>query len=132
MGPRREFYLLSPDGRLSLDIFVLADEQRRAIKPGCVLIVHPPTGRLLTVHETRLFPVGPTVFARHPAPWRSACLRCGRVEGVVDDQVACPVHGGASCGLVESAGAGSADRSPPIPEFELVPGHVASGVSPSG
>jgi hypothetical protein len=103
------FRILTPEGRFSRDTFVLSPHQPAMMKPGCVLVVHQRTARLVTVHETRLFPV------RTSRPQRArvsdnVCTRCGHVAGVTEDQVACSAHG-ASCGLnfVESW-----DRSRPF------------------
>ena len=62
-----------------------------------MLIVRERTGDLLTVHDSRLFPAD-----AHRVPMltatRRACLKCGRVQGIVEDQVRCPDHSGcAAC-----------------------------------
>lgn len=99
-GPRR-FRILTPDGLLSGDMFVVPAVQPRMIKAGCVLVVHERTGRVLTVHETRLFPA--TVANGPPSVEKpkSVCLKCGRVGGVIGEQVACPEHDGTACDMVE-------------------------------
>jgi hypothetical protein len=98
MGGPRHFRLLLPDGMLTRDTFVLPPQQPQAIKRGCVLIVHERTGDLMTVHDSRLFPAE---APRIPllAGSKRACLKCGRVQGVVEDQVRCPEHNG-ECGLL--------------------------------
>ena len=101
MISQRHFRLLLPSGVLTSDTFVLPAEQPRTIKPGCVLVVHERSGDLLTVHDTRLFPtevVGTTpVVAESKRP----CFKCGKVQGVIEDQVSCPEKDGAACGLLE-------------------------------
>jgi hypothetical protein len=105
MTDNRHFRLLTPDGLVSQDTFVLAPQQPAEIKPGCIAVVNQQSGARLTVHTTRLLP------AEDPAPptgslpvdnRRSICHRCGRVEGIVQDQVKCPHQGEAPCGLLEA------------------------------
>ena len=98
---QRRFRILSPDGLLSGDIFVLPEEQPRTIKAGCVLVVQERTGRPLTVHDTRLFPAEAAESVAVVGEPKSVCLKCGRVKGVVEDQVTCPEHEGASCSMLE-------------------------------
>jgi hypothetical protein len=99
MPGQRRFRILTPDGVLSRDTFVLPANQPRNIPPGCVRVVHEQSGTMLTVHDSRLFPagaIGPAQFAHPPA---SACLKCGRVAGVADDGVSCPISSDGSCGM---------------------------------
>jgi hypothetical protein len=101
MADPKRYRILTPDGLLSYDTFVVSAEQPRTIRAGCVLVAHQRTGRLLTVHETRLFPAeahAPAAVARKP---KSACLKCGRVKGVIEDMVTCPHHGDAACPMIE-------------------------------
>ena len=100
MAGQRHFHILTPDGLLSSDTFVLPAEQPRNIKAGCVVVIHERSGTMLTVHDSRLFPAGaaaPSPMAQQP---KSACLKCGRVAGVVGDEVTCPSHGGGPCGML--------------------------------
>jgi hypothetical protein len=101
MANQRQFRILTPDGLLSLDTYVLAAEQPRTIKAGCLLVVDARSGRAITVHDTRLFPVDAVDSAMGVGLSKRACLKCGRVEGVIEDQVPCPEHDGGPCGLVE-------------------------------
>ena len=71
--------------------------QPRNVKPGCVLVVHTASGCALTVHQTRLYPAELPAVVTKP---KSACLKCGRVAGVIEDRVTCPEHGKADCGMV--------------------------------
>ena len=105
MPTQRRFRILTPDGLLSRDTFVLPVEQPRTIMAGCVLVVHEGSGRLLTVHDTRLFPAEAAESIAVVGAPKSVCLTCGRVEGVIQEQVVCPNHDGGSCCLVESNGA---------------------------
>lgn len=103
MTDEKQFRILTPDGRLSHDTFVVPVEQPRKIKTGCLLVLHEGSGRRVTVHTTRLFPadaVSSLPFGRQ----LDVCPTCGRVEGVVEDQITCPYHGDSPCGLVESYG----------------------------
>jgi hypothetical protein len=101
MANQRQFRILTPDGLLSRDLFILAVKQPGTIKPDCMLVVDARSGRAITVHETRLFPVDTVSSAREAGPSKRACLKCGRVEGVIVDQVACSGQDGGPCGLVE-------------------------------
>jgi len=96
----KQFRILTPDGRLSHDTFDVPVEQPSKIKADCVLVVHVGSGRRVTVHSTRLFPAD--AVGAHPLGRQlDVCPTCGRVEGVVEDQITCPYHGEAPCGLVE-------------------------------
>jgi hypothetical protein len=101
-SPRR-YRVLGPDGQLSRDIFLVSPEQPSLIRPECLLMVHQRSGMMFTIHNTRLFPAD----AADTGPFSQrveACLRCGRVNGVAEDQVTCPYHGDGPCDLL--------DRSP--------------------
>jgi hypothetical protein len=102
MSVKNRFFLLTPDDVISADTFVLADKQPLTIKADCLLAVHEASGQVFTVHRSRLIPVEtlpapPVQTKRH-----SVCLKCGRVQGVALDQVECPNHGDAPCGILES------------------------------
>ena len=56
MTGQRRFRILTPDGLLSRDTFVLPATQPRNIPAGCVRVIHELSGVLLTVHDTHLFP----------------------------------------------------------------------------
>jgi len=100
MTEKARFHILTPEGVIPPDTFVLADEQSTNVLEECRLVLHEPSGRLLTVHRTRLIPVSdPAIKSiKHK---RSVCLKCGHVEGVVLDMVHCPNHHGKNCGLLE-------------------------------
>ena len=95
MANQKQYRILTPDGRLSHDTFAVASEQPKAIHPGCVLVVNVDDGTRLTVHRDRLF------LTAEPEEPQRVCLRCGRVSGVVEDQVQCPYDQGNSCELLE-------------------------------
>ncbi len=100
MTAQKHFRVLGPDGQLSRDTFLVSPEQPAMIRADCLLVVHERSGMMFTIHNTRLFPAE----AADAAPFSrrlSACLRCGRVKGVVEDQVTCPYHGEGPCDLVE-------------------------------
>jgi hypothetical protein len=99
MNPYKRFYIVTPDGHLSADTFVVAAPQPPRIAAGCLLMVDEQTGTAFTVHATRLIPAeAPELPPVHQIT-NNVCLKCGHVEGVVRDQVACPVHGEGVCGL---------------------------------
>jgi hypothetical protein len=97
------YRILSPDGSLSDDTFVTAPDQPETIKDDCLLVIDEMTEQRLTVHGTRLFPAEcPTPSPINPES-RSRCLDCGRVSGVVEDAVVCPLHQDeAACVFVQS------------------------------
>ncbi len=100
MNDSKRYRVLGPDGQLSRDIFLVSPEQPSRIRPECLLMVHQRSGMMFTIHNTRLRPAE----AADTGPFSQrveACLRCGRVQGVVDDQVTCPYHGDGPCGMVE-------------------------------
>ena len=95
MADQQRYRILMPDNRLSHDTFAVASEQPSRIKAGCVLVANDRDGKHLTAHRSRLFL---TADAERP---NRACLKCGHVHGVVEDEVKCPHHGGDLCGLIE-------------------------------
>jgi hypothetical protein len=105
VSTRPRFRILTLEGLLSYDVFVMAEEQPVNLMPGHVLIFNENTYAPLTVSQQRLVPLGTagyTVAGPH-AP-RIACHKCGKVEGVQDDGVHCPYHHGIECGLGEVGG----------------------------
>ncbi len=98
------FRILTPEGLLSYDVFTLVQPQPGGLKRDCVAVVDQNNGRQMTVHQTRLVPwrmPGPVAADGHH---KSVCLKCGRVEGVVQEQIPCPHHHDGSCGLIEAGG----------------------------
>ena len=100
MSEQAEFYLSTPEGVIPTDTFVLADPQPESLLEGCVLVVHLPSGGMMTVHRSRLIPMNESAvkFLTHK---HNVCLKCGKVEGVIYDKVTCPNDNGTSCGLTE-------------------------------
>jgi hypothetical protein len=98
---KARYYILTAEGAIPPDVFVLADEQPKTIIEGCVLLVHEASGKQLSVHRTRIIPINdPTVASlKHQ---HSVCPTCGKVAGIVLDKVTCPYQGGSDCGLLES------------------------------
>jgi hypothetical protein len=97
MADQRHYRVLSPDGRLSHDTFVVPAEQPAAIPQGCTLVVNERDGSQLTVHSGRLFPIAETQPTK-------VCLNCGKVLGVVEDQVKCLYDEGNPCDLLVPPG----------------------------
>lgn len=102
MPEKDRFRVLTPEDLVTHDTFVLADEQPQTIKAGCLLLVHEASGRLMTAHRTRLIPAAEPSVPPVDRQRRSPCLKCGRVEGIVADEVVCPYHGESSCALLEA------------------------------
>ena len=109
MANKKRFRILTPDGLLSGETFVLPPEQPRSIRPGCVLVVSQRTGALLTVHDTRLFPAKAADSVGVVGESKSVCLQCGRVKGVIEDQVSCPYHDANPCGMIQPSQATPVD-----------------------
>jgi hypothetical protein len=86
---------------LSGDTFVLPPEQPRNLKADCTLVIHERSGALLTVRDTRLFPAEAAGALPVADASKSACLKCGTVQGVIEDRVSFRDHDGGSCGMVE-------------------------------
>jgi hypothetical protein len=97
------FRVLTPDHLVSYDTFVLADRQPANLDPDCVLLINESDGRPLVAHKTRLIAVKSSGDAPPAMRPRSVCLTCGKVEGVFEDEVVCPEHGGGPCHLVQPA-----------------------------
>ena len=95
MTDQKQYRILTPDGRLSHDTFVVASEQPATIQEGYVLVVNDRDGEQLTIHRDRLF-----LTANVGEP-KKACPTCGHVLGVVEDQVLCPYDDRESGELVE-------------------------------
>jgi hypothetical protein len=103
MALNTHFCILTPDGAITPDTFVIADKQPEIILNGCLLVVHQPSGRQFTVHRSRLIPINDpaSVSAENK---RHICSKYGKVEGIVLDKVTCPHHSGVDCGLLETRG----------------------------
>jgi hypothetical protein len=101
MAGQNGYRILTPDGLLTRDTFVLSPEQPNTIKAGCVLVVGQRSGTVLSVHESRLLPAEASSPPTAVGQWKRACMKCGKVQGVVEDQVTCPNEDGGPCGLVE-------------------------------
>jgi hypothetical protein len=94
MVNQESYRVLLPDGRLSTDVFHVPVTQPVDIRSHCVLAVNDRDGATLTVHRSRLLPVA-------VAEPKKVCLTCGRVEGVLRDEVQCPFDGQTPCELIE-------------------------------
>ncbi len=95
MADQKEYRVLTPDGHLSHETFVVACEQPKTIQADCVVVVNVDDGAQLTVHRDRLF------LTADAGERKRACLRCGQVLGVAEDQVHCPYDEGNPCELLE-------------------------------
>ncbi|MGO8691411.1 MAG: hypothetical protein ACLQLG_17445 [Thermoguttaceae bacterium] len=96
------YRIQTPEGLVSYDVFTLARPQPAGMRIGCVLVIDQNNGNRMTVHKTRLIPAAIPTDAGADDQQKSICLKCGRVEGVVEDQVQCPHHHDADCGLIEA------------------------------
>jgi hypothetical protein len=110
MTNHEPYRILTPDNRLSHDVFRVLLEQPNSMPSNCVLVVNDRDGTQLTVHRARLFPIA----LGEP---KKACLKCGRVQGVVQDHVKCPYDEHEPCELVQPPDGlppslASAQRSP--------------------
>ena len=88
MTCQRRFRILTPEGMLSGDTFVLPPRQPPNLKAGCTMLIHERSGTLLTVRDTRLFPAeaaGVIPVADVP---KSACLK---IQGEIED-LSPPAH----------------------------------------
>jgi len=101
MSDQQRYRLLTRESLATYDTYVLADPVPDNIKPDCVLVVHELTGRQMTVHRSRLVPADSVKTSHVDHERKSPCPTCGRVEGVVEDEVTCPFHGESPCVLVE-------------------------------
>jgi hypothetical protein len=99
MTENTHYCVLTPEGAITADTFLIADKQPIDILEGCLLVVHQPSGKQLTVHRTRLIPLTNqnAAYSEHKL---NVCHKCGKVEGVVLERVICPHHGGTDCGLL--------------------------------
>ena len=95
MADQKQYRILTPDGRLSHDTFVVPSEQPATIQANCLLLVNDSDGTQLTVHRDRLFAIADAGEAT------KVCLKCGRVLGVVEDQVQCPYDEDGLCNFLE-------------------------------
>jgi hypothetical protein len=101
MKNHQHYRIVTPDGRLSHDKFVIADQQPSTLQEDCLLMVDETDGRQVAVHDTRLFPPEAAGHAPFDDPAACVCKECGKVEGLEGDQVACPYGSDVRCGMVE-------------------------------
>jgi hypothetical protein len=96
MSCQRLFRVLTPEGTLSDDTFVLPPEQPRNLKRGCTLVIHQRSGTLLAVRDTRLFPAEAVAsFPELDAP-KTVRLNYDRAKRVIELRLSCPdLEGGA-------------------------------------
>ncbi len=97
----KRFRVFTSEGRISQETYVLAEEQPETIKADCLLLVDQAGGRQITVHGTRLVPADDPRATDLDHKRTSACMKCGRVEGVIEDPLTCP-HDNSDCGLIET------------------------------
>ncbi len=82
MTGQRRFRILTPEGKLSGDTFVLPPEQPRNIKAHCTLLIHERSGTRVTVFDARLFPAEAAAKIPVADVPISAFLRYDRLQGV--------------------------------------------------
>lgn len=99
--PSEQYRLLTRENLVTYDTFVLADDAPDDLDPDLALVVHELTGRRMTVHRTRLLPAGTVDPARLDHARHSPCPTCGRVEGIVEEEVRCPYDHEGPCGLLQ-------------------------------
>jgi VanZ family protein len=88
------------EGVLTEDLFQVPSEQPAGIKIGCVLAINQRDGTLKTVHRSRLVPIE-AGQSPQAAAIQSVCLKCGKVAGVVEDEVTCPYENEGPCKVLE-------------------------------
>ncbi len=101
MKNHQRYRIVTPDGRLSRDTFVIADQQPATLQEDCLLLIDESDGRQVAVHDTRLFPPEAAGHAPFDDPAACVCKECGKVDGMEGDGVKCPYGGSPRCGLVE-------------------------------
>jgi hypothetical protein len=107
MTSHRRFRILTPEGRLSGDTFVLPPEQPSNLKVGCTLVIHERSGKLFTVHDARLFPAEAAGAVPAIDTFSVEDLDYDHAQGVIEIRLNCSGEGG------NSRGVGQADASPP-------------------
>jgi hypothetical protein len=100
MKHHQRYRIVTPDGRLSRDTFILADQQPTTLNEDCLLLIDESDGRQVAVHDTRLFPVEAAGHTPFDDPSASVCAKCGKVDRP-EDQTPCPYGDDDRCGLVE-------------------------------
>ncbi|HLA83686.1 MAG TPA: VanZ family protein [Thermoguttaceae bacterium] len=101
MPPADQYRILTHENLATYDTFILADPSPENLDPDRVLVVHELTGRTMTVHRSRLIPAENPKDVPLDHQRKSHCPTCGRVAGVVEDEVTCPHDENAPCGLLE-------------------------------
>ncbi len=102
MPEQQRFRVLTPEGKVTFDTFLLADKKPKTFRTGCVLLINEETGRPITVHQTRLLPVSSASSQTRDHKLKTVCYKCMRVEGIEQDEVTCPYHGGKGCDLLKN------------------------------
>ncbi len=114
MTGQRRFRILTPEGKLSGDTFVLPPEQPRNIKAGCTLLIHERSGTRVTMCDARLFPAEAAVEIPIADAAISACLTYDRLQGVIQVRLSCRDRGGNLRGSVAPA------KTPPAPSMPVL------------
>jgi hypothetical protein len=101
MKNHQHYRIVTPDGRLSRDTFIIADQQPVTLEEDCLLMIDESDGREVAVHDTRLFPPEAVGHSPFDDPAGCVCKECGKVDGLEGEQEECPYGSDARCGLVE-------------------------------
>ncbi len=76
MSQNPRFRVMSTDGLVSYDTFLIADRQPDSVQPGCLLLVDERTGKEVAVHETRIVPAQlPRSIRRSEDRWQRGSIR---------------------------------------------------------
>ena len=67
----QRFRIVTVEGLLSHDTFVIAAEHAAPVKTGCLVVINERDGEMVTVHRDRLVPV-------EPVARRFSIMRAGR------------------------------------------------------
>jgi hypothetical protein len=102
MAQKECFHVITREGELTADLFVVVADQPLKIKKDCLLVVNVQDGSQVTVHKSRLVRTENAEQMPLAKATRSACLKCGKVAGVVEDQVTCPNEKDAPCKVLEA------------------------------
>jgi hypothetical protein len=102
MTPKETFRLLTRENLATYDTFLLANDVPEDFDPDLAVVIHELSGRRMTVHRTRLLPAAHVDPSRLDHGRHSPCPTCGRVEGIVEEEVRCPYDDRGTCGMMHA------------------------------